>query len=99
MPIDLVKETKKGIQFKIKVQPRASRNEITGWQGEALKIRLTAPPVEGEANEACLKFLAACFNVSRKQVNLVSGLKSRNKVIEIEGLTSQEFQQHLERNS
>jgi len=91
-----VKETNKGIQFKIKVQPRASRNEISGWQGDALKIRLTAPPVDGEANEACLKFLAEYFHVSRKQVRIASGLKSKHKIIEIEGFTEVEFRNYLD---
>ncbi|MDD2212624.1 MAG: DUF167 domain-containing protein [Clostridia bacterium] len=95
----IVQEISKGIRFKIKVQPRASRNEISGWQGDSLKIRLTAPPVDGEANEACLKFLAACLQISRRQVKVVAGLKSRNKVIEIEGLTSEEFQQCLKNNA
>jgi len=91
-----VKVTNKGFQFKIKVQPRASRNEISGWQGDALKIRLTAPPVDGEANEACLKFLAEYFHVTRKQVKITSGLKSKHKVIEIEGLTEEQFRRCLE---
>jgi hypothetical protein len=91
-----VKVTHQGIQFKIKVQPRASRNEMSGWQGDALKIRLTAPPVDGEANDACLKFLAEYFHVTRKQVNIASGLKSKHKLIEIEGLTEVQFRQCLE---
>ena len=91
-----MKVTNKGFQFKIKVQPRASRNEISGWQGDALKIRLTAPPVDGEANEACLKFLAEYFHVTRKQVKITSGLKSKHKVIEIEGLTEEQFRRCLE---
>lgn len=84
-----MEQTKKGIQFKIKVQPRASKNEITGLQGDALKIRLTAPPVDGEANEACIKFLAGYFKVPRKQVSIISGLTSQHKLIEIEGLTQE----------
>ena len=86
----------KGIQFKIKVQPRASRNEISGWQGDALKIRLKAPPVDGEANDACLKFLAEYFHVSRKQVRIASGLKSKHKLIEIEGLTEADFKKYID---
>lgn len=95
----LVTKTPVGIKFKVKVQPRASRNEITGWQGDALKIRLTAPPVDGEANQACLKFLAAFFQVARRQVNITSGLKSRTKTIEIRGLTVDDFKQRLEGKS
>lgn len=94
----MVQEIPDGLRFKIKVQPRASRNEITGWQGDALKIRLTAPPVDGEANKVCLKFLADFFEVSRQQINIISGLKSRNKTIEIAGLTLDEFRQRLENN-
>ncbi|MGI6587570.1 MAG: DUF167 domain-containing protein [Peptococcia bacterium] len=94
----MVKETPNGLRFKIKVQPRASRNEITGWQGEILKIRLTAPPVDGEANKVCLKFLADFFAVSRRQISIISGLKSRNKTIEITGLTLDEFRQRLKSN-
>ncbi|HHY05820.1 MAG TPA: YggU family protein [Clostridia bacterium] len=91
----MVTKTPGGIKFKVKVQPRASRNEITGWQGDALKVRLTAPPVDGEANQACLKFLAAFFQVARRQVNITSGLKGRTKTIEITGLTVDEFKQCL----
>ncbi|HHX95995.1 MAG TPA: YggU family protein [Clostridia bacterium] len=90
-----VAETSGKIKFKVRVQPRASRNEITGWHGDALKIRLTAPPVEGEANQACLRFLADFFQVNRRQVNLVSGLKSRTKTIEITDFTLAEFKQFL----
>lgn len=90
-----VKDTNKGLQFKIQVQPRASRNEICGWQGDALKIRLTAPPVDGEANSACIRFLADFFHVARNQVNITGGLKSKHKLIEIVGLTEAEFRQRL----
>lgn len=90
-----MEETSKRVRFKISVQPRASRNEISGWQGDALKIRLTAPPVDGEANEACLKFIANYFQVSRKQVSIASGLKSKHKIIEIQGLSEVEFRQYL----
>jgi len=90
-----VKETQKGIQFKIKVQPRASKNEIIGLQGEALKIRLMAPPVDGEANEACIRFLADFFRVPRKRIKIISGLTSPHKLIEIEGITQEELKQRL----
>lgn len=92
-----VETTNKGIQFKIKVQPRASKNEITGLQGDALKIRLTAPPVDGEANAACIKFLADYFRVHRKQVSIVSGLTSQHKIIEIEGFTQEELTNSLKK--
>ena len=67
----------------IRVQPRASQNEIAGVVGERLKVRLTAPPVDGKANLALLKFLAECCGVPRGQVTLLSGDTGRNKRVRI----------------
>jgi hypothetical protein len=68
----------------VRVQPRASRNEIAGVVGETLKVRLTAPPVDGKANQALLKFLAKCCGVSHGQVTLLSGDTGRNKRVRID---------------
>lgn len=67
------------------VQPGAKRSEVSGLHGDALKIRLAAPPVEGQANEALQKFIAALFCVPRRQVSLKQGMQSRHKVIEVSG--------------
>ncbi|MFM1887159.1 MAG: hypothetical protein RL026_2316 [Pseudomonadota bacterium] len=67
------------------VQPRASRNEVAGRHGEALKIRLTAPPVEGAANEALVRFVAESLSLPRSAVSVVSGHASRRKRLAIEG--------------
>ncbi len=80
-----------GIQFGILVQPRSSRNEISGVQGDRLKIKLTSPPVDGAANKSCLKFLSKYFGVSLSRVTLVSGQSGRNKTIHIEGLDAAKF--------
>jgi uncharacterized protein (TIGR00251 family) len=68
----------------IRVQPRASQNEFAGVVGEQLKVRLTAPPVDGKANLALLKFLAKCCDVPRGQVTLLSGDTGRNKRVRID---------------
>ncbi|MDX1823424.1 MAG: DUF167 family protein [Thiohalomonadales bacterium] len=65
----------------IYVQPRASQDEIVGPHGDSLKVRITAPPVEGKANEHLLKFLAKVFGVSRKQISLTSGQQGRHKLL------------------
>lgn len=67
------------------VQPGAKRTEVAGLHGEALKIRLAAPPVEGRANEALLKFIAESFGVPLRQVELIQGGQSRHKVVAITG--------------
>jgi hypothetical protein len=67
------------------VQPGAKRSEIAGLHGEALKIRLAAPPIEGRANEALLKFIAGLFDVPLRQVELRQGEQSRHKVVAIVG--------------
>ena len=67
------------------VQPGAKRSEMAGLHGEALKIRLAAPPVEGRANEALLKFIAESFGVPLRQVELKQGGQSRHKIVAITG--------------
>lgn len=102
MEIDLLaaKEAAEGITFKVKVQPRASRCKIAGIIGDALKLQLTSPPVEGAANAACIEFLAQIFEVAKSRVVIASGEKSRDKVIRISGLTKERFiTQLLKQNS
>lgn len=82
-----VDERPGGIRIAIHVQPRASRTEIAGVHGEALKVRLSAPPVDGAANEALVTFLAEHFAVPRRGVKIVGGAQSRAKVVEIDGLS------------
>jgi uncharacterized protein (TIGR00251 family) len=67
----------------VAVQPRASRNAVTGLHGSALKILLTAPPVKGAANDACLRFLADLLGLSRARLSIVKGTKARQKLIRI----------------
>jgi len=71
----------------VKVQPRASKNQVSGMLGDALKIKLTAPPVDSAANEALLRFMAEVLGCSPSAVRLVRGETSRNKVISIQGFT------------
>jgi uncharacterized protein (TIGR00251 family) len=75
----------------VKVHPRARRSALTGRLGEAWKLDLTAPPVEGKANEECVRYLAELVGVPRARVRIVMGLTSRTKVVEIEGITEEEF--------
>jgi len=81
----------------VQVQPRASRNAVAGWAGEALKIRLTAPPVEGAANAACLAFLADLLDLPQSHLEILTGAHSRHKVIRISGLTPEEVHARLDK--
>ncbi|MFA6921052.1 MAG: DUF167 domain-containing protein [Gallionella sp.] len=73
------------ITLTLHVQPGAKRSEISGLHGDALKIRLAAPPIDGRANDALLKFIAGLFDVPQRQVELKQGGQSRHKVIAITG--------------
>jgi uncharacterized protein (TIGR00251 family) len=75
------------VRFSVRVQPRASRNEVVGVYGDMLKIKLSAPPVDGAANSALVEFLANVFAVGRRDVRILAGETSRSKVVEIEGIT------------
>ncbi len=79
----------------VRIQPRASKNEVTLREGGGFKIRLTAPPVDGAANEALLRFLADTFSVAKSQVGIVSGHTSRDKIVRIEGIGSDQAEQVL----
>jgi uncharacterized protein (TIGR00251 family) len=92
-----IHDTSAGATFRVKVHPRAKKNAITGEVGDALKLALTAPPVEGRANEACIAFFAEFLNVPRSSVTIAAGESSRNKVIRIAGMTAAEVEARLSR--
>ena len=83
-----VEQRPDGVRFHVRVQPRASRNEITGALGGALKVRLQAPPVDGAANDALIAFLAEALGVPKRGVRIVAGLSSRAKLIEVDGIAT-----------
>lgn len=91
-----LKETENGIQFKVKVQPRSGRNEIKGIMGDALKIKITAPPVDGEANEACLRLLAQWLEIPKGRVSLLTGQTSTQKVVLAQGVKKEELLSRLD---
>ncbi len=74
--------------FAVKVQPRAKKNAVIGELGDALKLALTAPPVDGRANEACIEFFANLLDVPRSSVTIASGETSRRKIIRVAGLSA-----------
>lgn len=79
----------------VKAHPRAKRTAITGRFGEAYKLDLAAPPVDGKANEECIRFFAEFARVPRRNVTIVQGASSRVKVIEIEGVSQEELDRAL----
>ena len=90
-----IKPCDNGIRFSATIQPRSSKNEVTGVYKDALKIRLTSPPVDGEANKACISFFAKWLGISPSKISIVQGLSSKNKTIEVEDLTEKQFHEIL----
>jgi uncharacterized protein (TIGR00251 family) len=84
-----------GVTFAVKVHPRAKKNAITGKLGDALKLSLTSPPVEGRANEACIEFFAKLLKVPRSSVTIASGQSSRTKVIRVTGISVDEVRRRM----
>jgi len=76
-----------GVIIRLHIAPKARHNEVQGTHGSALKIRLTAPPVEGAANRALVEFLAERLGVRRQQIAIVSGQHSRDKVVQVQSVT------------
>ena len=71
----------------VRVVPRSSKEGVAGFEGGVLRIRLNAPPVEGKANEALVRFLAKAVGVPRSRITLVKGEKGRNKIVRVDGIT------------
>ncbi|HHH41550.1 MAG TPA: YggU family protein [Chloroflexi bacterium] len=84
-----------GARFAVRVVPRAKRSEVMGVQGEALKVRVAAPPVEGKANEALRAFLAERLGLRRQQVEIVAGHRGRRKVVRVQGLSPRQVRERL----
>ena len=84
-----LQRTARGVRLTVRLQPRASANEIVGLHGDALKIRLTAPPVEGAANDLLVKFLAETLEIPARAITIVAGASSRTKVVELRGITEE----------
>jgi uncharacterized protein (TIGR00251 family) len=85
---DPVSQHGDAVRVHVRVQPRAARTEFAGMLGEAIKVRLQAPPVDGAANDALLALFADALRVPRRAVRLVSGHAGRAKVVEIDGVTA-----------
>jgi uncharacterized protein len=76
----------KHVRITVRVIPRSSKNSLA-WEQNTLKVRLTAPPVDGAANEALIAFLAQCLNVPKRDIQIMSGLSGRQKIVKIAGIT------------
>ena len=92
--LDLNK-TVAGSTFAVKVHPRAKKNAITGEVGDVLKASITAPPVDGKANTACIEFFAKLLRVPRSSVTIASGESSRQKVIRVIGLSAEHIRSRV----
>jgi uncharacterized protein (TIGR00251 family) len=90
-----LQESGGGVTLAVRVHPRAKKNAITGELGDALKVSLTTPPIEGRANEACIEFFAKLLKVPRSSVTIASGQSSRNKVIRVAAVTGQYVRDRL----
>ena len=90
-----INDTPSGATFAVKVHPRARKNALTGELGGALKLSLTAPPVGGRANQACIEFLANLLNLPRSSVTIASGQNTRMKVIRVSGVSVDEVRKRL----
>jgi uncharacterized protein (TIGR00251 family) len=82
--------TAEGVRLKLRLQPRASTTEIAGLHGGEIRVRVAAPPVDGAANEALVRFLAERLGVARSAVRLVAGANARSKVVVIIGISAQD---------
>ena len=80
-----IEESASGVRFRVRVQPRASRTELAGAHGDAVRVRIAAPPVDGEANAELIAFLAKKLGVAKSAVDIVSGESGRDKLVEVAG--------------
>jgi uncharacterized protein (TIGR00251 family) len=90
-----INEKEGAATFRVRVQPRASRSEISGEHAGAVKLRITAPPVDGKANDECRRFLARLLGVPGNAVEIVAGESSRDKVIRVRNMSAEQVRKAL----
>jgi|OpeIllAssembly_1097287.scaffolds.fasta_scaffold391533_2 hypothetical protein len=95
IPDGLVTEVADGIIIRIHLQPRASKTEICGIQGDELKVRVTSPPVDDAANRLCIEFFAKSFKLPKSAVTIISGHKSRHKRVHFSAVTLNDVSSRL----
>jgi len=91
----LIRETKNGLSFDISVNPHASRSQIAGISEGLLKVKVTAPPVEGAANDACIELLAKKLGLKKSRMKISAGARGRKKTILINDVSRTELEQKL----
>lgn len=90
-----ITESPAGVSFAVKVHPRAKKDAVTGEVGDALKLSLTAPPVDGRANQACIEFLAKFLNLPRSSITIAAGESGRRKLIRVSGISAAQLREKL----
>jgi uncharacterized protein (TIGR00251 family) len=93
--LDYIQPTSDGVVLRVRVQPRSSKSGITGVVGECLKVSVNAPAAEGAANRACRELLAKTFGIAKGRVEIVSGLKSREKRILLKGIDEESISSRI----
>jgi len=86
-----IKESPDGITFPVRVLPRSSRNEVVGVSDGVLRVKLTAPPVEGAANKALVEFFSRTLKVAKSRITIITGQTGRNKTIHISGMKKEDL--------
>lgn len=90
-----IRDAHGGAAFPVHVTPRSDRDEISGWHADVLRVRLTAAPVEGAANEALTRLLAKCLGVPKRNIEIIKGGSSRNKLVCVVGLSPREVEERV----
>ena len=90
-----IEEKNDRVSFRIRVRPSASRNEIKRLHGEALRVDINAPPIRGKANRECIKFLAKKLKMPKSDIKIIAGLKSKDKLIKIKGISKEKVLEAL----
>lgn len=93
-----VRETATGVDVPLHIQPRARRDELAGFHNGALKLRIAAPPVDDAANRSVITFFSSLLDIPKSRFEMTSGLRSRNKILHISGISRSEFLTRLKRS-
>jgi uncharacterized protein (TIGR00251 family) len=83
------------VRIRVRLTPRAARDDIAGWQDDTLRVRVAAPPVDGKANDALVRLLAGALGVPKSRIGIVSGATSRDKTVAIDGLSHDDVRRLL----